>query len=180
MAFSGPYRTVAIENVKPRPGSRLRTYKYSLEHPVAGCGSKLAKLGGIKRTKGSEFELCLTSQIVTTLSASHRSAGSALCIHAVVGSHRSAGPYLKYRDRSRPYTMIQNAFALTILSGARRVEAFATRPSNGSWPSSCAERMQKERVKMMIVVACASVGRGARSGLDGHHRGRGSRRVHGL
>ena len=159
MIFSGPYRTVAIGIVKPRPGSRLRTYKYSLEHPVAGSASKLATLGGIKRTKGSEFELCLTSQIVTTLSASDEPARYTLCIHTVVGSHRSAGPYLKYRDR-RPYTMIPNAFALTILSGSRRVEAFATRPSNGSWASSCAERMQKERKKMMNVAASASVGKG--------------------
>ena len=33
--------------------------------------------------------------------------------------------------------------------------------------------MQKERVKMMNVAACASVGRGPRSGLDGHHRDEG-------
>ena len=173
MIFSGPYRTVAIGNVKPRPGSRLRTYKYSLEHPVAVCGSKLATLGGSKRTKGSDFGLCLTSQMFTTLSAPSTSRRYALCIHTVDGCRRSAGPYLKYPLRVT-YTMIQNACARSILSGSRRVEAFATRPSNGSWASSCAGRMQKERVKMMIVAACASVGRGARSGQDGHHRGRGS------
>ena len=36
------------------------------------------------------------------------------------------------------------------------------------------KRMQKERKKMMNVATCASVGRGARSGQDGHHRDGGS------
>ena len=172
MTFSGPYRTVAIGNVKPRPGSRLRTYKYSLEHPVAVCGSKLPTLGGIKRTKGSEFELCLTSQIVTTLSSAFPPARYAFRIHTVDGCRRSARPYLKYPTR-QPYRVLQNAFSRSILSGARRVEAFATRPSNGSWASSCAGRMQKERVKMMIVAACASVGRGPSDARPEHYHGRG-------
>ena len=163
---------MAIGNVKPRPGSRLRTYKYSLEHPVAGSASKLATLGGIKRTKGSDFSLCLTSQIFTTLSAPAQAAGSALRIHTVDGSHRSAGPYLKFRPRVT-YRVIQNAFSRSILSAARRGRAFATSPSNGSWPSSCAERMQKQRVKMMIVAACASVGRGPSDARPEHYHGRG-------
>ena len=165
---------MAIGKCKPRPRSRLRTYESYLEHPAAGSGSKLATLGGSKRTKGSDFGLCLTSQMFTTLSAPSTSAGYALCIHTVDGCRRSAGPYLKFRLRVT-YRVLQNAFSRSILSGARRGRAFATRPSNGSWPSSCAERMQKQRVKMMIVAACASVGRGARSGLDGHHRGAGVR-----
>ena len=69
--------------------------------------------------------------------------------------------------------MLQNAFSRSIHSGARRAEAFATRPSNGSWASSCAERMQKERVKMMIVAACASVGRGPSDARPEHYHGRG-------
>ena len=81
--FSGPYRTVAIGNVKPRPASRLRTYKYSLEHPVAVCGSKLPTLGGIKRTKGYAFGLCLTSQIFTTLDSALVAQRYALRIHTV-------------------------------------------------------------------------------------------------
>ena len=67
MTFSGSVQTVAIGNHKPRPGSRLRTYISLLEHPVAGCGSKLAKLGGSKRTDGYDFALCLTSQFGTIL-----------------------------------------------------------------------------------------------------------------
>ena len=164
---------MAIGNVKPRPGNRLRTYKYSLEHPVAVCGSKLPTLGGIKRTKGYDFDLCLTSQIFTTLSAPPIAAGSALRIHTVDGSHRFAGPYLKYPTRVT-YRVIQNAFSRSIHSGSRRAEAFATRPSNGSWASSCAKRMQKERVKMMIVAACASVGRGPSDARPEHYHGGGS------
>ena len=174
MPFSGSVQTVAIGNRKPRPGSRLRKYNSYLEHPVAGSGSKLAKLGGIKRTKGSDFGYCLTSQIFTTLSAPPIAAGSTLRIHTVDGYSRSPGPYLKYPVRVT-YRVLQNAFSRSILSPARRGRAFATSPSNGSWASSCAERMQKERKKMMNVAAYTSVGRGPRSGLDGHHRGEGVR-----
>ena len=99
MTFSGPYRTVAIGNVKPRPASRLRTYESYLEHPAAGSGSKLATLGGIKRTKGSDFGLCLTSQMFTTLSAPSTSPGYAFSIHTVDGLRRSAGPYLMFQPR---------------------------------------------------------------------------------
>ena len=86
---------------------------------MAGSGSKLAKLGGIKRTKGTDFGYCLTSQIFTTLDSALVSQRYALCIHTVDGCRRSAGPYLKYPPR-QPYRMLQNAILRSILSGSRR------------------------------------------------------------
>ena len=83
MTFSGPVQTVAIGNRKPRPISRLRTYINLLEHPVAGCGSKLAKLGGSKRTDGYDFGLCLPSQFGTILEP-ERAAANTPSFHKVL------------------------------------------------------------------------------------------------
>ena len=74
--------TFPIATVRYGP-LKVTAYKYSLEHPGSGSASKLPTLGGIKRTKGSDFSLCLTSQIFTTLSGASWLVGYAFSIHTV-------------------------------------------------------------------------------------------------
>ena len=173
MNFRPAFHTVTIRIVQPRPGSLLRTC-YSYPEPVrAGFGAQLAKRGGIKRTDGCDIELCSASQNVVIWSPAFKWNGSAIVIRSVDGMHRSAEPYQKFP--SRPASNVyQNAFSRSILSTPRRARKYATAPSRTSRASACAERMQQERKKMMNVAPSASVGRGPRSGQDGHHREGGS------
>ena len=173
MNFRPAFHTVTIGIFQPRPGSLLRTC-YSYPEPVrAGLVAQLAKRGGIKRTDGCDIELCYASQSVVIWSPAFREIGSAIVIRSVDGMHRSAEPYLMFRFR-QPSNVHQNAFSRSSLSTNRRARKFATAPSRTSRARACAKRMQKERVKMMNVAACASVGRGPRSGQDGHHSEGGS------